>query len=94
MPKNEPTDTPTKLRRQTPGVGRTERTREGRAEPRLPAERDESADSQDSEGATAAQPLARDVGEQAFKDLDAGQQDTDRAPLTDKVYDRLKDDKA
>lgn len=87
---------PDSPRRQTPGAGRTERARGGEREPRLPHERDESADSQASRGPTAGVPDAADIGEQAFKDVTSGQQDTGRAPVTDAIYERQRepDDRA
>lgn len=81
---------PTDSRRQTPGVGRTERAREGAVEPRLPHERDESADSQNDEGPGSREASAERIGEQAFEDLRAGRQDTGRLPVTGQVYEELK----
>ncbi|AKJ30534.1 hypothetical protein [Caldimonas brevitalea] len=52
-------------------------------QPRLPHERDESADSQDEQ-----QPEQRDMMQQAHNDLERGLVDTDRGPVTDKVYRR------
>jgi hypothetical protein len=52
-------------------------------EPRLPHERDESTDSQHT-----GQP--RDLIRQAASDLKAGRADTDRAPVADSTYQRLK----
>ena len=51
-------------------------------EPRLPHERDESADQQ---GASAGE-----IGRQAKDDLDRGLTDTDRGPVLERTYDRLK----
>ncbi|MFZ5520173.1 MAG: hypothetical protein ACOZD0_03110 [Pseudomonadota bacterium] len=48
--------------------------------PRLPHERDESADSQTGP--------RRDVIEQARRDVENGQQDTGRGPVTDNLYKR------
>ncbi|MBA3588432.1 hypothetical protein [Methylibium sp.] len=84
--------TPTDLRRQAPGVGRTEQTREQEAEPRLPHERDESSDSQDTHGPAAAAPSSEELGEKAFDDLESGRQDTGRLPVTDKVYEGLREE--
>lgn len=50
-------------------------------EPKLPHERDESADGQASE-----QPSQAEVGQQAYKDIDRGLVDTGRAPVTNRVY--------
>ena len=65
-----------------PDDGRTVQRREGRAEPRLPHERDESADDQ---GAPPG-----DLGRQAQNDVNNGQQDTDRGPVLDQTYRRQK----
>lgn len=54
-------------------------------EPRLPHERDESADSQTGDDPNAP---GRDIGEQAFKDVRAGRMDTDRGPVMDRLYRR------
>lgn len=51
-----------------------------RAEPRLPHERDESADNQ-------AGPVSP-VIEQARRDVERGLKDTDRGPVMDEVYHR------
>lgn len=48
--------------------------------PRLPHERDESSDSQTGP--------RRDVIEQARRDMEGGQQDTGRGPVTDSLYKR------
>lgn len=68
-----------------PSSSQTVSTRDGDTEPRLPHERDESADSQVNDDAN--QP-GRDVGERAFKDLRAGRVDTDRGPVMDRLYRR------
>ena len=49
--------------------------------PRTPNERDTSADSQKD-----SQPADDAVGKAAQKDMESGRQDTDRGPVTDKVY--------
>jgi hypothetical protein len=83
----QPTPSPPDPRRDTPGAGRTERqTQEGPA-PRLPHERDESADSQ-SPGRT--EPSQRDIGERGRQDVERGAKDTDRAPVADRTYERLR----
>jgi hypothetical protein len=61
--------------------GRTQVEQDGDTAPRLPHERDQSADSQKHPGGEATE-----VGKQAFKDVESGAVDTDRAPVTDKVY--------
>ena len=53
------------------------------AAPRLPHERDESADSQNS-------PPRADM-QQAAKDIKSGLVDTDRGPVADSTYKKLKD---
>lgn len=55
--------------------------------PRMPHERDESADSQQS-----SEPSARSVGKQAHKDLARGLVDTDKGPVLEETYDRLRED--
>jgi hypothetical protein len=70
-------------RRDTPGEGRTEASKQKTPGPRLPHERDESADSQ----ATVPAPAA-DVGAQAHEDLARGLEDTGRGPVMDEVYRR------
>ncbi|MDP9900430.1 hypothetical protein [Variovorax ginsengisoli] len=49
--------------------------------PRLPHEHDQSSESQDT---TDGKPTRE--GKQALKDLQSGQVDTDRGPVTDRVY--------
>jgi hypothetical protein len=56
-----------------------------RAAPRLPHERDESADSQPS-----AEPSAERMGQAAHDDLADGRVDTDKGPAMDRAYDKLK----
>ncbi len=53
--------------------------------PRLPHERDESADSQPSGKAPTRQEQA------ASKDAQRGSVDTDKGPVMDKVYDRVRE---
>ncbi|RYF39063.1 MAG: hypothetical protein EOO25_15845 [Comamonadaceae bacterium] len=53
--------------------------------PRLPHERDESADSQPS-----AEASAQRVGRQAHADVVQGQQDTGRKPAMDAAYEKQK----
>jgi hypothetical protein len=75
-------------RRDTPGAGRTQSDTEGEgAAPRLPHERDESADSQP---AAQADPLQADIGERGRRDVERGVEDTDRGPVADRTYDQLK----
>lgn len=51
--------------------------------PRMPHERDESVDSQESH-----EPSARRMGAIAHDDLAEGQVDTDKGPVLDAVYER------
>jgi hypothetical protein len=53
---------------------------------RMPHERDESADSQSAEAASA-----RRVGKIAHDDVVEGQPDTDKGPVLDAAYERQKD---
>ena len=53
--------------------------------PRLPHEHDESSDSQESQGGEPTE-----VGKQAHEDVERGLVDTDRAPVTDRVYRDIK----
>jgi len=55
--------------------------RERTAEPRLPHERDESADSQ-QQGNTQAS----EIGRKAFEDIRAGRVDTDRGPVLEELF--------
>ncbi|MGJ7581462.1 hypothetical protein ACSFA3_14875 [Variovorax sp. RHLX14] len=61
--------------------GRTKVEQQGQTAPNLPHERDQSSESQKNPGDEATE-----VGKQAFKDVESGAVDTDRAPVTDKVY--------
>lgn len=54
--------------------------------PRAPHERDESADSQG-----AADPSAPSIGQAAHEDIERGLVDTDKGPVLDQAYDRLRD---
>lgn len=54
--------------------------------PRLPHERDESADSQ-----AAHEPSQRQVGAAAHRSLARGQTDTDKGPVLDATYDKLRE---
>jgi hypothetical protein len=70
--------------------GETLPARDEKREPKLPHERDESADSQ-----AAEQPSQVEVGEQAHEDIDRGLVDTGRAPVTNRVYkEQLKGNKS
>jgi hypothetical protein len=51
-------------------------------EPRLPHERDESSDSQDQG--------VRDVIRQGARDIEQGRVDTDRGPVMERIYRRVK----
>jgi hypothetical protein len=54
--------------------------------PRMPHERDESADSQ-----AAQEPSGRSIGRQAQKDMERGLVDTDRGPVLDAAYDKVRE---
>ena len=54
--------------------------------PRMPHERDESADSQ-----AASEPSARRMGEAAQEDLERGRVDTDKGPVLDETYDKVRE---
>jgi len=78
---NTPDNTP---RRGLTGQRRDQLGTEGeRREPRLPHERDESSDSQNTGD-------VRGVMQQAHDDLREGQQDTDRGPPLDRAYQHQK----
>lgn len=83
-----PSPPPADPRRDTPGAGRTQSDTQGEGPaPRLPHERDESADSQPP-GQT--DPSQADIGERGRRDLERGVRDTDRGPVADRTYDQLK----
>lgn len=63
----------------------TRQSRGSENEPRLPHERDESADSQVRDDANEP---GREIGEQALRDLREGRVDTDRGPVMDRLYRR------
>ena len=54
--------------------------------PRAPHERDESADSQ-----TTSEPSARAVGKIAHDSVAEGQVDTDKGPVLDATYDKVRE---
>ncbi len=54
--------------------------------PRMPHERDESADSQ-----PRAEPSAKSVGDAAADDIENGRVDTDKGPVLDRTYDRVRE---
>ena len=84
-PKSRPAKTDTKGPKD-PGGGKTQVEQGGESAPRLPHEHDQSSDSQKS--ADGAPPR---VGRQAHEDLERGLVDTDKGPVTDRVYnDKLK----
>lgn len=68
-----------------PPHGSTHPSRDHETEPRLPHERDESADSQADDRANAP---GREIGERAFDDVKSGRVDTDRGPVMDRLYRR------
>lgn len=63
------------------GRGKTTAQQGGEAKPRLPHERDQSSDSQENQDGSAPE-----VGRQAREDIERGLVDTDRGPVTDRVY--------
>ena len=68
------------------GGGNTKVEQGGESAPRLPHEHDQSSDSQQSADGGAPQ-----VGRQAHEDIERGLVDTDKGPVTDRVYnDKLK----
>jgi hypothetical protein len=68
------------------GGGKTQVEQGGESAPRLPHERDQSSDSQQSVDGGAPR-----VGRQAHEDIERGLVDTDKGPVTDRVYnDKLK----
>jgi len=54
--------------------------------PRMPHERDESADSQEAD-----EPSAKRLGKIAHDDLEKGLVDTDKGPPMDKAYDKVRE---
>jgi len=64
-----------------PGDGNTIPQQGGESKPRLPHERDESSDSQEGQGGEPPE-----VGKRAHEDVERGVVDTDRGPVTDRVY--------
>jgi hypothetical protein len=54
--------------------------------PRAPHERDESADSQG-----ASEPSSSSMGQAAREDIERGVVDTDKGPVMDETYDRVRD---
>lgn len=61
--------------------GDTQVQQDGRSAHKLPHERDQSSDSQQNQDGSAPE-----VGKQAFNDVERGAVDTDRGPVTDRVY--------
>jgi hypothetical protein len=54
--------------------------------PRMPHERDESTDSQ-----AAGEPSGQRIGQVAHDDMESGKVDTDRGPVLDRVYDKVRE---
>lgn len=80
-------------RRQTPGseAGRQANTVPVQGEtqqpvPRMPHERDESADSQ-----APGEPSTQRMGQAAHDDLERGLVDTDKGPALDATYDKVRE---
>jgi len=68
------------------GGGNTKVEQGGESAPRLPHERDQSSDSQQNQDGGTTR-----VGRQAHEDVERGLVDTDKGPVTDRVYnDKLK----
>ena len=63
------------------GGGKTKVEQGGESKPRLPHERDESSDSQETQGGEPPE-----VGKKAHDDVERGVVDTDRGPVADRVY--------
>jgi hypothetical protein len=61
--------------------GQTAVQQDGDSKPRLPHEHDQSADSQKHADGGAPR-----VGRQALEDIERGLVDTDRGPVTDRLY--------
>ena len=64
-----------------PDDGKTRVSQDGESAPRLPHEHDQSSDSQQNQDGSAPE-----VGRQGLKDIERGLVDTDRGPVTDRVY--------
>lgn len=80
--------TPRHDRQPAAARGRTQSARSSTgSEPRLPSERDESADSQ-AHGSASGEA----IGRQGFRDLERGLQDTGTAPVTDRTYRGLREE--
>jgi hypothetical protein len=76
---------PTKpARKPAPDADAVRVVRERTREPRLPHDRDESADSQNK-----AAPDTRGIGRKAYEDVKAGRVDTDRGPVIEELGRRL-----
>ena len=54
--------------------------------PRMPHERDESADSQG-----ASEPSAQRLGKAGHDDIERGLVDTDKGPVLDQTYDKVRE---
>ncbi|HZF83403.1 MAG TPA: hypothetical protein VE084_07880 [Burkholderiaceae bacterium] len=65
--------------------GQTKVEQGGESAPRLPHERDQSADSQ-----TTKDGQPPEVGRRAHDDVERGSVDTDRGPVTERTYEKLK----
>jgi len=74
-PKNQPDDL------KDAGGGKTKTQQGGESAPRLPHEHDQSSDSQETQDGVPTK-----VGRQAAEDVERGLVDTDRGPVTDRVY--------
>ncbi|MBG9389283.1 hypothetical protein [Caenimonas aquaedulcis] len=61
-----------------------------RRSPKMPHERDESAGTQDGTQARD-EPSAARVGGAAHEDIERGQVDTDKGPVLDRTYDKVRE---
>jgi len=77
--KTPPTDPSDPLK--DAGDGKTKVQQGGEPAPRLPNEHDQSSDSQ-----TSLDGKPSEKGRKAYDDIERGSVDTDRGPVTDRVY--------
>lgn len=83
-----PADKPTEGGADERARGETVPSQAGSRRPRLPHEHDASSDSQSS-----AAPSIDEAGQHAFDDVRSGKVDTDRGPLMERTYRRVKQPK-
>ena len=87
-PHHTPPATPTTRGAADVKSGQTQAEQDGVPVPKLPHERDESAEP--NAGPADPESLATRVGKQAFDDVQRGVVDTDRGPAAERVYEKLK----